>query len=357
MNTLAELDTESSELDPVLDFAVIGAGISGLTAASKINDLGFIVGVFEKARGTGGRMSSKRVAGDDQYMAFDLGCTSITAQSAEFANQLKSWNLKGVLAPWWENYHGLVHYVGVPRNSSLTRHLSKNLECHFGKKVIAIEKVEDVWHLFTAEKEEGIGNGRNLLARAKTVIIATPPAQAQDLLPSNSSLKDQLDKVQVSPQWVMAVEVDSSLSGLPNIQYPQNDIIFSISQENYKPGRSQNKSQQSNVNGTTVLQIQATANWTHNHLELSSEQISDMLVDELERHLGQSLNIVNCYAHRWLYSCVTQGVNSKEGYLWDKNGIGLIGDYINSDGEHDGVESAWLSGKQLAEWITLNGQR
>jgi heterodisulfide reductase subunit A-like polyferredoxin len=58
MNTFTELDTTDPELDPILDFAVIGAGIAGLTAASKINDLGFVVGVFEKARGTGGRMSS-----------------------------------------------------------------------------------------------------------------------------------------------------------------------------------------------------------------------------------------------------------------------------------------------------------
>jgi predicted NAD/FAD-dependent oxidoreductase len=87
-------------------------------------------------------------------------------------------------------------------------------------------------------------------------------------------------------------------------------------------------------------------------LNLSPEQISDLLINELERHLEQSLNIKHSYAHRWLYSCVAQGIQAREGYLWDEQGIGLIGDYINT--EFEGVESAWLSGKQLAEWITLN---
>jgi predicted NAD/FAD-dependent oxidoreductase len=83
-----------------------------------------------------------------------------------------------------------------------------------------------------------------------------------------------------------------------------------------------------------------------------------MLLHELERHLGYSLNIVNCYAHRWLYSRVTQGVQAKERYLWDVSGLGLIGDYINTncDGESNGVESAWLSGKKIADWVALNDQ-
>jgi renalase len=356
MNTFTELDTTDPELDPILDFAVIGAGIAGLTAASKINDLGFVVGVFEKARGTGGRMSSKRVAGDnDNFMAFDLGCVSISAQSEDFSQQLKNWHLSGVLAPWWENDKGKTHYVAVPRNSGLTRHLSKNLECHFSTRVIAIEKLDDIWHIFTAE-EQKLEGAKTLLARAKNIIIATPPAQAQNLLPANSTLKDKLDKVEVSPQWVMGIEVDNTLSGLPAIQYPDNGAIFSISQENSKPGRNDNQSHRDKGNSTTILQIQATPSWTRNYLELSSDQISNMLLHELERHLGHSLNIVNCYAHRWLYSCVTQGVQAKESYLWDVSGLGLIGDYINTncDSESNGVESAWLSGKQMADWVALN---
>lgn len=347
MNSLADLDTESSELDPILDFAIIGAGIAGLTAASKINDLGFIVGVFEKARGTGGRMSSKRVESKrveskKEYMAFDLGCASITAQSEKFSKQLESWHLSGVIAPWWKDDQGKNHYVAVPRNSALTRHLSKNLECHFGTRVIAIEQEGGIWHLFTAEERGPLGEGRKLLARAKNVIIAVPPAQAQELLPSNCPFKNQLDNLEVSPQWVMAVEVDNSLSGFPAIQYPHSDIIFSISQEHQKPGRSHD---------SVILQVQAIPSWTSNHLELSPEQVTNMLIHELERHFEQSLNIVNRYAHRWLYSCVTRGIQAKDGYLWDESGLGLIGDYIQKDsgGKTEGVESAWLSGKHLAE--------
>lgn len=367
MNKLSEIDTNTLKSDHLLDFVVIGAGIAGLTAASKLNDLGFVVSVFEKARGTGGRMSSKRVAKhNDEFTAFDLGCVSLTAQNDDFSDQLKSWHLSGVTAPWWTDNQGRDHYVAVPRNSALTRHLSKNLECHFSTRVIAVDQIGGIWHIYREDQSENESRGaRKLLARAKNVIIATPPAQARDLLPLNSPFKDLLDKVEVSPQWVMAVEVNKALSGLQAIQYPQSDIVFSISHENNKPGRDVSNS--ANDNKSIILQVQATASWTNKHLSLSPEDVSNTLIEELEGHFGHALNTVTRYAHRWLYSCVTQGLQTKEGFLMGKNGLGLIGDYINSDRQNDedggmknkseGVESAWLSGKKLAEWIALNGQQ
>lgn len=348
MNKISEINIQSPKVDYLLDFAVIGAGVAGLTAASKINDLGFQVAVFEKARGTGGRMSSKRVAkNNNEYTAFDLGCVSLTAKSNEFAEQLENWHVKGITAPWWKDHQGRNHYVAVPRNSALTRHLSKDLECHFSTRVVAIEQVDGIWQLYVEDEDEG---DKVILARAKNVIIATPPTQAQDLLPANSPFKGLLDKVEVSPQWVMAVEIDNSLSNCPAIQYPNSDIVFSISQEHEKPERSHD---------SVILQVQATANWTSSHLELSHEEVSNGLIQELERYLGQSLNIVNRYAHRWLYSCVAHGLCVKEGFVLDEEGLGLVGDYINSslEGEIEGVESAWLSGKKLAEWVALNGPR
>ena len=348
MTTHNELVTVASDLDSILDFAVIGAGIAGLTAASKIQQQGYHVAVFEKARGTGGRMSSKRVSKvDGTFMAFDLGCVSIAGQSDVFCQQLESWHVSGVIKPWLKDDHGRDHYVAVPRNSALTRHLSKDLECHFGTRIIDIQKIAGIWHLFINDGELD----KKLLVKANNIIIAIPPAQAFDLLPSSSSFKVQLEKVEVSPQWVLAVEIDSVSSYLPSLQHPESDVIFSISQENLKPERDLGKGKSGRCD-STILQVQATPKWTLDHLNVSPEQISDLLINELERHLARSLNIKHSYAHRWLYSCVAQGIQAREGYLWDEQGLGLIGDYINT--EFEGVESAWLSGKQLAEWITLN---
>ena len=51
--------------------AVVGAGISGLTRARTLADYGLPVTVFEKSRGVGGRMATRR---SDNGAVFDHGC-------------------------------------------------------------------------------------------------------------------------------------------------------------------------------------------------------------------------------------------------------------------------------------------
>jgi predicted NAD/FAD-dependent oxidoreductase len=133
------------------------------------------------------------------------------------------------------------------------------------------------------------------------------------------------------------------------MQYPRSDIIYSISQESRKPGRRDSHNE--NDPGPIILQVQANSDWTRRHLDSTKEQIIAALSAELEYCIQQPLGIINAYVHRWLYSCVSQGLEIREGYLWDEEGLGLIGDYLSND--YYGVESAWLSGKQLADWLTL----
>ena len=356
MNPLTELDTQIPELDDLLDFAVIGAGMAGLTAASNISGLGYKLAVFEKARGTGGRLSSKRVAYDEgEFMAFDLGCTSITAQSAAFYQQIESWHLNGVLAPWCKDDQGLTHYVAVPRNSGLTRHLSKHIECHFSTRITSIQRIDNIWHLFTGDSV------KKLLAKTKNVIIATPAAQAYDLLPQDNRFKNQLKSVEVAAQWVMGLEISNDVSATAALQYPNSASIYSISQESRKPGRRDNDDHSDSANSysSTILQVQASPLWTQQHLESSHEQVSSALISEIEQYMQQPLSIINAYVHRWLYSCVTQGIAARDGYLWDEEGLGLIGDYLKSEdsSNYAGIESAWLSGKNLSDWLTLDSKR
>ncbi len=368
MSQLTERNTASEtnpKVDGVLDYVVIGAGIAGLTAASCLNKVGKAVAVFEKARGTGGRLSSKRVANtsatdSDTFMAFDLGSASLVAGSTDFAEVLEAWHQRGAVALWFKDNSEQIHYVGTPRNSAVTRYLSKDLECYFSTRVTDVEYVDGLWHVFTEGSHSSQGHSsqrpqKTLLAISHNVIIAAPPQQAIDLLPNDSRLQNSLSEVKVDAQWVMGMQTDTELANLQCLQYPDSDIIASISLESSKPGRTFGQSSLANINDDktdVVLQIQATADWTQKHLDSSSEQVSRKLMAELERLFQQPINALNCYSHRWLYSRIAQSAGIKQGYLWDEKGLGLIGDYINND--YEGIESAWFSGKQLADWLTFN---
>ena len=74
--------------------AVIGAGLSGTTIASKLNEK-FNVKVFEKSRGVGGRMSTRR---ETPFM-FDHGAQFFTVKTTVFKNFLSELFSKQIIQP------------------------------------------------------------------------------------------------------------------------------------------------------------------------------------------------------------------------------------------------------------------
>ena len=76
--------------------AIIGAGISGLSCASQLQQAGINVTLFDKSRGTGGRMSTRRGEG----WQCDHGAQYFTARDPAFRAEVARWQAAGVAAPW-----------------------------------------------------------------------------------------------------------------------------------------------------------------------------------------------------------------------------------------------------------------
>ena len=74
---------------------IVGAGIAGASCAGTLAAAGWEVDVFEKARGAGGRLSTKRI---EQGWA-TLGSPFISAKRDPFRSQLRDWVRQGWLEP------------------------------------------------------------------------------------------------------------------------------------------------------------------------------------------------------------------------------------------------------------------
>ena len=77
-----------------MSVAVIGAGIAGISAARHLHEAGISVDIFDKSRGSGGRMSSKRT----EQGEFDVGTQYFTARNSAFRAAVEHWQEQGWVA-------------------------------------------------------------------------------------------------------------------------------------------------------------------------------------------------------------------------------------------------------------------
>ena len=332
--------------------AVIGAGMAGLTAANKLQKKGIAVELFEKARGSGGRLSSKAIAidGKPERVTFDLGCTHFQAKSEEFVHFLAEFVQKEKALPWPEHAssnNSAPSFVGAPRNSALTRAMAESLSTHFSTRVVSLTQTDNgQWQLWQ-ETEEGLAP----LCLAQHVILAVPKEQALDLLPEGHDFVSELSNPAIkslAPQWVMgmvlpsAAEVPSELSQDNPVFRPVSDIIDQVVLESAKPHRSE----------TPVLQVQANVAWTQARLEWDRSEVATALTQGLQNLLKTPLKSEATHVHRWLYSHVAStDAASAKSYLSSSTGLHICGDYLLSTGKPDGVESAFTSGFSLAQHL------
>ena len=78
-----------------LHIAVVGAGMAGVVCARTLVQAGHRVTVFEKSRGLGGRMSTRRT----EFGGFDHGSQYFTVRDKRFETALRS-NATSVVRPW-----------------------------------------------------------------------------------------------------------------------------------------------------------------------------------------------------------------------------------------------------------------
>ena len=76
--------------------AIIGAGLAGLTVARQLLKLNADVIVFEKSRGLGGRLATRRA----DWANIDLGAQYFTARSEAFQREAQRWESANTVAQW-----------------------------------------------------------------------------------------------------------------------------------------------------------------------------------------------------------------------------------------------------------------
>ncbi|AIR89475.1 NAD(P)/FAD-dependent oxidoreductase [Pseudomonas cremoricolorata] len=316
--------------------AIIGAGIAGLSAAQALQAAGQTVHIFDKGRGSGGRMASK----PSDAGALDLGAQYFTARDRHFVEQVRQWFDQKTVEAWKPQLYNYrdgvltpspdeqIRWVGVPRMSAITRGMLGDLDVSFGCRITEVFRGQEYWHLQDAE---GCSHGP-----FSRVVIAVPAPQATPLLAAAPKLAGIAAGVQMEPTWAVALGFAEPLNTQMQGCFVQNSPLDWLAQNRSKPGRDKRLD-------TWVLH--ATSHWSRQHIDLPKDQVIDQLWGEFAELIGCVVPAPTfSVAHRWLYA--RPAGNHEWGSLADPDqGVYACGDWCLSGR----VEGAWLSGLHAAK--------
>jgi renalase len=284
--------------------AIIGAGLAGLAAARRLAEAGRTPVIFEKSRGLGGRVATRRAA----HGALDHGAPllhrlpdDVVAAAGAHA------------APWRDGI------VGVPGNSSLPRVLAANLDVRGGVRVVGLERIDEGWRL---RLEDG-GAAESFAA----VLVAIPQPQALELLGARADAFPGLGAVRMRPGLTLMAWLAGRLDG-PGWRELAPPLRLAV-RNGAKPGREAGVPE-----GWVVHAADAEA---EARLEDHSEAVARDLMAAFAAQTGAG-PAVALGGHRWRYARVARPLGRS--HLWDAGlGLGLAGDWCLGDAAGDAVES------------------
>ncbi len=279
--------------------AIVGAGLAGLTVARQISDIAQPV-IFEKSRGTGGRMATRR----NPPFEFDHGAQFFTAKQRAFIDAVSSWQQAGVVKIWQPHFVELdrravvatrmwdadyPHFVGTPGMSAIGRHLSSGLDIRLQTTVETVSPRDSGWELVAAEGSQ--------LGVFDWVIVTAPAAQAAALLPESFAHHRVLSEIQLQGCFSLMLGFNQPPELPWQAALVHNADISWVSVNSSKPDRP----------APFTLVVHSTNAYADAQLDEPLESVQRHLCTELQDVTGIDAKHADfCQLHRWRYANIGQ---------------------------------------------------
>lgn len=330
--------------------AVVGAGISGLFAARTLKDHGVEVTVFEKSRGVGGRMATRRV---NDTPTFDHGAQYFTCRDPKFKRYVDSWRQQSLVAAWPNPQQRIVvlengmvkresksvdRWVAVPQMKTLCQHLGDKIPIETSKEVGGIKRFANEKQAWQLVDKTGIE-----LGQFDKVIFALPADQICQITVDTACLnplRQRLAEIKIKPCWALMLTLKSRIDGDWVGAFVHQSPIRWIARNGTKPGRPNDHEQ---------VVIHADSDWSAERWDTAPIKITDQLIDAFADATGldaTAMDVVGATAHRWKYAIVDSATQypKQRCYFTDDRSVIACGDWAGGAR----VEGAFLSGMATA---------
>ena len=319
--------------------AVIGAGITGISLANllqkKVN-----LTVFEKSRGVGGRMATRRA---EPYQ-FNHGAQYFKIENKEFKNFLQPLIQNNIIKQMEANHieilnkevikkiktYNKIYYTAESKMNSVVKYLINNN--FFIKLLCKIEKTikeNDKWFIIDSDKVS--------YGPYDWLLITIPPYQALEILYNNFKYLDIIKKIKMRSCY-------SLMLGFNKVKEFDFDTVLFLDED--VQWLTITKKILENKKYYNLL-INSSYNFAEKNINCSKDKISDYLIKQVSDILKCELNNYEHKAlHFWKYAMSKE--NNNLGSLLDEDlKVIVCGDWC-MNGK---VEGGFLSAKDATNKI------
>lgn len=325
------------------DILIVGAGLAGLACAGDVQVRGTAVRLVDKARGVGGRASTRRW----DEVRVDHGAPYFTARGERLQNLAEEWERAGWLRVWcrgfpvWEGAvkerpPGHPRYAPLDGMSRLAKHLAQGLEVHTQAQVTALRREQGRW---TAQCADGRA------FTAPRIVLNLPAAQivplVRDFLPTTP-----LESVAFGPAWSVLLRLEQDLT----VEWPALELrhpVLAWAARDHTKRRA---------GAPPTLVAHAQGAWSRERLEDDPETVTGQVLAALRDTIGP-IAVRAAQAHRWRYSQPT--VTFPATHYWNPElSLGWCGDWCGGPRVEGALESGWDLARTLSsEWRTASREQ
>ena len=334
---------------------IIGAGITGLSAAQVLQDAGWQIEIIDKGQKPGGRFASRWFG--ERTRRIDVGAQFLSARDPDFTAAVTAWQARGWVRRWctgiplltadslMSGEDGFPRWLGVGGMQGLGRTLASSFILRQPATVTWLRPNAGRWTVeaVPGDAVRGTATGPAVMVEADAVILTQPVPQVIHLLGScGLPLPEGLAQVRYDPCVAVVIDVpnvSAPLLGHPGavrIEDPASPLSWIASAN----GRGE-------VLHGDLLLLHASGGWSAAHQDHTTAQLAEELLADATptlKRLGIIRDLSRCHAEArlWRYSrCVTPHAAP---HLPVAGGPPLL---IAGDGFGNcpRVEGAWLSGR------------
>lgn len=287
-----------------MKIAIVGAGFTGCYLAHRLQEFGVEVTIFEKSRGVGGRLATRK---EGSY-SINHGTASFEAKSKAFQMFCHALVGEGVLEKSGNAY-------ATEKMNTVLKHLSKTTN------IKSLHYIDEI--IYENNHYQLIDSNENIYTGYDALFLTIPAEQILNLnMNVNHHLLHQLKQVQFDSVTTLVLYGEkvkslekAKLSTVPNLQKlysPSKDVL--------------------------VLHMDSTFSNSLNHL--NKKVIKSYIVENIKEVLPAfNVNDYSHFSHLWKYGFTAKPLGKP--FLFDEEKkFSIVGDWLLGDSVEDAFNSA-----------------